>query len=159
MSQQVYRTTVLGVPRPMGSKRILPLGAKAGGRPIIVDVKDASLRSWQGDVRAALAGNGPPTPVNAAVYVRISFIFPRSLAHYGTGRNAGKLKPSAPEWCAVTPDIDKLERAIYDCLTGTWIVDDSRIVSKSAVKAYTNVLRPNPGCLIELGVIEGGYYE
>ena len=149
MSQQVYRATVLGIPRPMGSKRAFVRGGKA----VLVDA-DKSLRSWQGDVRAALQGNGPPTPVNAPVYVRVTFVFPRPLSHYGTGKNAGKLKPTAPLWCAEKPDVDKLLRAVFDCLTGSWIVDDKRIARPVAEKLYTtHGAFGVPQCLIEMSML------
>lgn len=145
----VYTATVLGVPRPMGSKRAFNVGKRA----VLVDVNHSELRSWQADVRAALSGRGPPSPVNAPVSVKVCFIFPRPLSHYGTGKNSGKLKETAPYWCAEKPDADKLMRAVFDCLTGSWIVDDKRIVRPSAEKLYTNADFPEPQCIVEMTLL------
>jgi Holliday junction resolvase RusA-like endonuclease len=60
--------------------------------------------------------------------VAITFHHPRPAAHYGTGRNAGTLKPSAPTWKGTAPDIDKLTRAVLDALTASRVIrDDARV--------------------------------
>ena len=61
----------------------------------------------------------------------------RPKSHFGTGRNAGKLKPSAPKYPAVKPDVDKLSRAVHDALTIANVIDDdSRIVIDHNEKHY-----------------------
>jgi Holliday junction resolvase RusA-like endonuclease len=42
----------------------------------------------------------------------------------------------------VSPDLDKLIRAVGDSLTGTVITDDSRIVRISARKLYAEGIEP-----------------
>ena len=54
--------------------------------------------------------------INAAVSLRCEFVFPRPLSHYGTGKNATKLKPSAPRYHVKTPDLDKLVRGVCDSI-------------------------------------------
>jgi crossover junction endodeoxyribonuclease RusA len=78
-------------------------------------------------------------PRPAAVVVQVVFAFPRPVGHLGLGRNAGKPKPSAPDYPAVKPDIDKLERAVLDGLTagGAW-TDDAQVVSCLTVKDYAD---------------------
>ena len=78
--------------------------------------------------------------------VSFSFAMPRPGSHYGTGRNADKLKPSAPAGHTSKPDITKLIRSTEDALKGIAWVDDTQIVSQSAGKMYTNDRRP--GCWI-----------
>ncbi len=59
----------------------------------------------------------------------VTFYRPRLSGHFGTGRNAGKVKASAPPFPATTPDVTKLVRAIEDAFTGVLWRDDSRVVT------------------------------
>ena len=75
----------------------------------------------------------------------IVFIRPRPQGHYGTGRNEGKLKESAPRYLSKTPDTLKLGRAIEDAITGVIWRDDSQVVehylSKRFGARYTTIVR------------------
>ena len=73
-----------------------------------------------------------------AVDVDMTFVLARPKGHYGTGRNAGKLKPSAPKYPKSRPDIDNYCKWVLDCLNSTGNVwkDDSQVVSMTAVKRY-----------------------
>jgi crossover junction endodeoxyribonuclease RusA len=75
--------------------------------------------------------------------VVLTFYFPRPQSHYGTGRNAHILKPSAPDYPTKPPDIDKLMRAIFDGATdaGLWL-DDAQVVDVHAIKMWA---RQRPG--------------
>ena len=70
------------------------------------------------------------------------FLFSRPKSHFGTGKNANKLKQKAPEFVtsSATGDIDKLCRSTLDGLSakagGTVIKDDSLVVSLKAIKKY-----------------------
>jgi Holliday junction resolvase RusA-like endonuclease len=82
------------------------------------------------------------------VVVELAFYFARPKAHYGRGRNAKQLLPSAPKDMATMPDVDKLCRCALDALTGVVIVDDSQVVELSASKLYGEPER------LEVGVRE-----
>jgi Holliday junction resolvase RusA-like endonuclease len=129
----VVAFVVDGTPAPQGSKTVVPTAA--GHRT--KESNEAALRSWRGDVaaRAREAMAGRP-PLAGAVELDVAFMFGRPRAHYGTGRNAGRLKPSAPIYCPTRPDLDKLLRAIGDAITGIVVVDDAAIVEVRARKAY-----------------------
>lgn len=77
-----------------------------------------------------------------ALGVRLDYWIRRPGAHYGTGRNAGQLKASAPRHPARAPDLDKLVRAVLDACTdaGVW-PDDSRVVHLQATKRYDDEQR------------------
>lgn len=131
---------VPGKPVPQGSKRWLP-----GGRMIEAN-KD--LRPWRAVVTAytrAEMVRAQVALIDEPVMLTATFYLPRSKAHYGTGRNSGKLKPGAPTFVATTPDLDKLVRAVQDGVTdaGMW-KDDSLVVSLHADKLYAE----QPGVLI-----------
>lgn len=70
--------------------------------------------------------------------VVLEFGVVRPALHYGTGRNAARVKDTAPAMPRSKPDVDKLARAVLDALTesGLWR-DDSQVVSLSASKAYS----------------------
>ena len=70
--------------------------------------------------------------------VSFGFDLARPKSHFGTGRNAGKLKASASQWVGNAPDLDKLIRAVMDAITdsGVWWFDDGQVAQLSASKKY-----------------------
>ena len=68
----------------------------------------------------------------------VRFVLPRPAGHYGTGRNAGRIKASAPPWPETMPDLDKLVRLIDDSITdaGTVWGDDAQVARITASKWY-----------------------
>lgn len=60
--------------------------------------------------------------------VALEFGMRRPKAHY-TAR--GELRPDAPYWCPTPPDIDKLQRAVFDALShpGAHVIDDDRLIA------------------------------
>ncbi len=60
----------------------------------------------------------------------------RPMSHYGTGRNAGVLKASAPTRPINAPDTGKLARGTVDALKGIVLRDDSQIVDERHQKFY-----------------------
>ena len=72
------------------------------------------------------------------VKVSLQFHMPRPKGHYGTGKNAGKLKPSAPVIHTAKPDIDNLMKFVLDCLNGEAFKDDSQVFKISGVKGYSD---------------------
>jgi Holliday junction resolvase RusA-like endonuclease len=71
--------------------------------------------------------------------VTCKFYFPRPKSHFGTGRNSGKLKPSAPLTHCKKPDIDNLVKFAFDCLNGVAWGDDAQIIKMVAYKQYCAV--------------------
>ena len=125
---------VLGTPVPQGS-------VKAFGSRVVANNEHA-LGSWRSDVASAAQRAKPADwDINAAVSLRCEFVFPRPLSHYGTGKNATKLKPSAPRYHVKTPDVDKLVRgvadSIGDAVARVLLNNDSQIVSVYAAKRYS----------------------
>lgn len=123
---------VLGLPEPQGSKTV----ARARGRSFVRD-DNRDLEPWRQAVTAAAlkAVDGRP-PMLGPLELHATFVLPRPKGHYGTGRNAGRLKPSAPLYVATRPDTDKLVRAVGDAITGVICRDDSQLVIVHAEKHY-----------------------
>ena len=133
--------TVYGQPVPQGSK-------KAIGRNVI-EIADARLRSWRHDVAsAAYAEMGDTKPFLRPVAIQLHFHFDRPRGHYGTGRNAERLKPSAPAVPGVKPDLDKLIRSVLDAITGIVIRDDCLVVSLVSGKFYAQGRPPGLDCQV-----------
>lgn len=133
----VVRLRVIGDPAPQGSKRAFV----AGDRAVMKESSAPKLRSWRQDVAAVaaehLATGG--AQLTGPLRLQATFIFARPASHFGTGRNAGVVKASAPTWVTETNrgDVDKLLRSTFDALTASaLIVDDRFIVRVSTSKRY-----------------------
>ena len=66
----------------------------------------------------------------------VTFYLARPRGHYGTGRNADRLRPSAPAHPTTRPDTSKLVRALEDALTRQVYADDAQIVRQHAERRY-----------------------
>ena len=98
------------------------------------------VKPWREAVKAAAAeAMGGRLPATGPVTLTVYFHFPRPKGHYGTGRNAARLKPSAPRAPLGPPDLSKLIRSTEDALTeaSVWR-DDSLVVSVVAHKFYND---------------------
>lgn len=120
---------VVGDPVAQGSIARTPHGAKHSNEKLLLP--------WRAAVAACAhdaMSDAPPTPV--PVVLEAAFGVKRPKGHYGTGRNAGSLRASAPPFPAVNPDLDKLARAVLDALTGIAYRDDAQVVELLASKRY-----------------------
>lgn len=95
--------------------------------------------------------------IRGAVRVNVTAAFARPKGHYGTGRNAGKLKPSAPRWPTTRTsfDRDNLDKLVLDALCeAKAIEDDSFVVDGLVRKVYAgDVLLP--GWIISVWPMDG----
>ena len=138
---------VHGIPRPQGSKRMV-----GHGRMI-----EASrhVHQWRNDVMSAAAAAFDGAPIEGPVQLEIMFFFPRPKGHYGTGRNAHKLKPSAPELPTSRSygDTTKLARstedAISECSGYPVLKDDSQVTDLICRKRYACDVN-SPGALVRV---------
>ena len=145
----MIKLRVYGMPAPQGSKKAYAVK----GRPVIVDDNPAPLRAWRSEVaaEARIAMGGPP--FGGAVEVACTFVLPRPLAHYSTGKNRGQVKSSAPLRPSTRPDVDKLARAVLDALTGIAWVDDGQVADLYVGKVYQASPAERPGAVIEIRAI------
>ncbi len=128
---------VPGLPQSQGSTSSF-INPKTG--LIVTTSANPNLKQWRAKAKiiAKAARRGART-IEGAVAVHLTFRFPRPLNHYGTGRNAGILKPSAPKYMIVRPDTDKCTRAALDSLTaGGVYLDDNRVVELHVDKEYAH---------------------
>lgn len=128
------RFVVYGDVQPTGSKR------SVGHRRII----DANPKAadWKRQVAQvvghAFDGN---RLLDGPLRLKLVFYRPRPANHYGTGRNQGVVKGSAPKYPVGRPDVLKLARGVEDALSGILYMDDAQIVSERLTKLYGSPAR------------------
>jgi crossover junction endodeoxyribonuclease RusA len=140
---------VPGIPAPGGSKKAF-LNPKTGRIVVTDDAK--RNKPWRQAVEAAaFAAMDGRAPIARGVPIALSvtFLLPRPKGHYGTGRNAGTLRPNAPMFHDVRPDATKLLRALEDAGTGVLWHDDCAIVEQFVSKRFTD---GTPGAQVMLSV-------
>lgn len=150
---------VEGTPTPQGSKNVFPGKRKDGtytGKFSVTESAGERLKVWRAEIVAAAmvakvkAGWGP---ANGPVVVDLVFYLPRPKGHYGSGRNAGVLKDSAPAVPTTKPDGDKLTRAALDALTTAAVYrDDSQVVDVRARKRFADGREPGVRVTVSLPV-------
>ena len=147
---------VYGIPRPAGSKRAFPIkkNGEYTGRSIVTDASGQLGRDWRADVKAAAVEAYQGPPLGGALYVLMCFFMPRPKSHFGTGKNAQKLRRGAPVYHTKRPDVLKLARAVEDALTGIVWADDSQIVRLYYAKHYADFpgrMSDRAGCEVIVG--------
>jgi len=114
---------------PIAKKR--PRFVRRGNGVITYNPQETEEGKWllmaKGQVDRVLQG-----PVRMECY----FIFERPKSHFGTGRNSGEIKASAPEHHIQKPDIDNLVKFVKDCLNGVAYRDDCQIIRSLSEKMW-----------------------
>jgi crossover junction endodeoxyribonuclease RusA len=157
----MMRLEVVGIPVPQGSLTAYVVGGKKpGSKPHanVVDARQKKLKPWRQIIVDAateyMRAHPLDCPMDGPLVLSVQFRFNRPASHYGTGRNADRLRPSAPEWPDAVRkgegDLSKLVRAVEDALSDCKaIMDDSRFVRSYAEKVYVPRNRP-PGATIDV---------
>jgi len=135
---------VYGHPATAGSKRAFAIrrDGKFTGRVAVAD-DSRRTKSWQSLVADAAYPHAPASffarePLRLAV----AFYLQRPRAHFGTGRNAERVRDTAPARPAKRPDLLKLTRAIEDALTGVLWHDDAQVCEQLLSKHYAEIGEP-----------------
>ena len=146
-SEPIFELSVLGTPQPRGSKRPI----MAGRGKLIDDNKKSrpwmTLISQEATVRRLEIGLAI---IDFPVFLAVQFYFRRPKSHFGLGKNDGKLKPSAPVFHNVKPDLSKLVRCVEDGLTGSLWTDDNLVASLMAQKLYLTWPNDQPSVQIQV---------
>jgi Holliday junction resolvase RusA-like endonuclease len=149
--EELYRIRVFGDPveTPRHRHTIMPTAQFAEWRecddPAALGTKEvlkllwvhtyvpSKADAWKRTVRYhVLPFMAKASPIESPVRVDIEFIMPRPKGHYGTGRNAGKIKASSPYLHSGIPDKDNLEKAVLDALSATPTVTRRKLPPKHA---------------------------
>jgi Holliday junction resolvase RusA-like endonuclease len=137
-----------GPPATAGSKRAFA-NKKTG--QIIVTHDCKKFKSWSYEIKAAAekACPGPWQLLTGPIHLKLYVWIARPKSHYRSGRNADRLKDSAPVAHTQKPDLTKILRAVEDSLTGVVWRDDSQIVAHTTVKCWTDGHTPGTEIRIE----------
>ncbi|MCA9817082.1 MAG: RusA family crossover junction endodeoxyribonuclease [Cyanobacteria bacterium HKST-UBA01] len=143
----IHTIVVRGIPRPGGGK----IGGynKQTGKTF-VRPDNPRTKFWRQDVVAAAAAQYKGPLLLGPVRMQYIFVFPRPKSHYGTGKNADKLKVNAPYWHTTKPDLTKIIRSTEDALTGIVYKDDSQVCDRDERKIYLTSLNDKPGVVISI---------
>lgn len=109
-----------------GSKRAFVVN----GRAVMKEDREKELRVWHRAVRDEARAHAVSWMRQSPLEVRLLFVAKRPTKTKNDG-----------DWCAVTPDIDKLARAVLDALkSGGVLVDDAQVVRLITEKRYGHEL-------------------
>lgn len=128
--------TVNGLPATAGSKRAFPFKRPDGSLGVNVSPDNKKAKPWMAAVAAEAREAYEGELLRGPIELTVVFRLPRPQGHFGTGRNAGLVRDSAPRHPQVKPDLLKMARAIEDALTGVIWKDDAQIVQEHLVKYY-----------------------
>lgn len=123
----MYEIIVNEVPVAKGRPR---LGRGRVFTPRKTELAESRIRAAWLESSHACAGAGQPLLLE--ILVRVG----RPAAHFGSGRNAAVLRPSAPLWPAGRPDWDNYAKTVCDALNGVAWADDGQIVAARVWKTY-----------------------
>jgi len=125
---------------PIGKKR--PRFARIGKDVrTYKDPKEETAEGiWAWKAKALIPSGFQKIPKGCAVHLDIQFQFVRPSAHFGTGRNRDKLKPSAPVEHTQTPDVENCEKFACDVMTKMLEIwaDDCQVVSCMSSKQWAD---------------------
>ncbi len=139
---------VSGIPAPGGSKTAFRHNKT--GKIIVRDSCERN-KSWRERVAWTAREEYQREPMKGPLSILAEFTMPRPKSHYGTGRNAGRVRDCAPSGHTVKPDATKLWRAAEDALTGILWADDAQIVKQVVIKQYGE----RPGLWIGVEEVDG----
>lgn len=143
----IHTIEVIG--EPYGWPR--PRRSKSGG----VYTPHGKWTEWRKAVTLAALDQFRADPILGPVRLSVVYRLPRPRGHFGTGRNASRLRPSAPRlWHTNKPDRDNLNKGTKDGLTDARVwADDSQVCTGPCDKVWA---QPGelPGATITVEEIE-----
>jgi crossover junction endodeoxyribonuclease RusA len=137
----VLEVFVPGRPAPQGSVRAVV--HRSTQRAVVIKDNNETQKSWRTTVGWYAAQAWNDGPIGGAVSVVLQFVMPRPST---------APKRSTPA-AVKRPDLDKLQRAVFDALSGIVWRDDSQVVDVHATKRLAE-LDETPGVHIAVAVKE-----
>jgi Holliday junction resolvase RusA-like endonuclease len=148
--EHVARIVVYGNPRAQGSKRSQVIYRKGkNGKPVPVTTPDGrivtrtremaeGLEDWRTSIAQRTVEQYDGPVIDGPVRVDLQFMVVRPTTHYGSGKNADRLKDSAPLYVEKSPDLDKLVRGVMDGLKGVLYADDRYFFTGTVEKVWVD---------------------
>lgn len=132
-----YTLVILGEPKKQERHRTFQKKDR-DGRPYGFPRRYDPSSIMKENLRKLVQEKAPPKPIDQPIRVDCIFYFPRPKAHYGTGKNLGKLKDNAPVWHTKKPDRDNLDKFVLDALSKVFWRDDSLVCDGRIIKLYSD---------------------
>lgn len=132
--------TVLGTPKPQGSKRAFV--NPRTGRAVLTESAGKPLQDWRTDVQQAALAAHDGEPLDGPVRVTMRFGLARPKSHPKTKET----------WPVTRPDVDKLVRGVLDAITHVCFNDDSQVTELLAFKTWGT-----PGVMVVVEDARGGF--
>lgn len=147
---------VPGRQRPAGSKK--GFFNKNTGKMIITHDNPAT-RDWMQSVKwFAMKAADRMVIETGPVKLTLIFVAERPKGHFGSGRNTGVLKTSAPSEKITMPDLTKLTRAVEDAMKGIVWKDDSQVVKQNTEKRFCRG-DEKPGVYVKVETFERSLFN
>lgn len=135
----MIRFKVAGKPATAGSKRGYPIKRKDGSVGVAMAPDNKRSKAWMAMVHGAASDAVEGLEmIRGPVHLILKFHFLRPKSHYRTGKQAERLKDSAPDHHTKKPDLTKLVRCVEDAIKGVVWADDSQVVRQSVEKVYSS---------------------
>lgn len=126
---------------PKGLKRHRTRVVQTGARAFATQYDPRENRELKNLIRIVAREQYAGPLVTTAISLTMIAWCRRPKSHYGTGKNADKLKDSAPAFITSKPDLDNIVKLVEDGLTGVVWRDDSQVHSLTASKRYSDTPR------------------
>lgn len=95
-----------------------------------------AYKIWRELVDKALEASPPEEMMTGPLYTTLKFYIPRPKSHYLSRKYGYVLKKQAPLYHTQKPDLDNLEKLVYDRCNGIVYKDDSQIVRHMVEKVW-----------------------
>jgi len=97
-----------------------------------------NVKEWKAFVQTYLQSSDlVGKKIEGPIRLDMDFFFERPKSHFGTGKNLGVIKKSAPEFHIKKPDTENLLKPVKDVMTRLgFFKDDSQIVSEHIRKQW-----------------------
>ena len=106
--------------------------------------------NWVSAIRCTAIKFVPKQQITGPCRVDITWVFARPLAHFGTGKNEGKLKSTAPHWHIQKPDRDNADKTILDTLTELEFWRDDTVACSGLLNRIWAPVGAHNGALITI---------
>ena len=136
MAKKTISFRVPGAAQPRGSKRGFAFKRASGAVGVAMVDSCKKSGAWMDRVSTFALEAYSGEPLDGPVVLAVACYFARPRSHYGSGKNAGTVKASAPKFKTTTPDCSKLLRGIEDALTGIIYKDDRQIIWTTCTKFW-----------------------
>lgn len=141
---------VYGKAETAGSKNAVPIDRGGGKMGAVVFDNNPNSEQWKFTVgvmgEAAMKSQHVEMISGFPLIAQFEFIIQRPAKHYRTGKHSHELRPDAPLYPGVKPDVLKLARAAEDGMSKIVYADDALIVDEMLSKRYGR----SPGVVIRI---------